>query len=85
VASVIVRSNRKTGPKFLNCIDPVKKVLAEESQLEQRLREIAHVAQIDWPVTRLETKHQYKNKEKKRYCHDEHYLNRREGGKSFHG
>jgi hypothetical protein len=58
--------NLKTGLKFLTSIDPVMKALAKESHLEQKLKRIAQMARIEWPIQNIAEIDRYRAGERRR-------------------
>jgi hypothetical protein len=56
----------RTGLKFMNSADPVMRALAKESKLEQRLRDVAQMARIGWPIQNTAVIDAYKAREKKK-------------------
>lgn len=50
----------------MDSADPVMRALAKESRLEQRLRDIAQMARIGWPILNIAAIDLYKAREKKK-------------------
>jgi hypothetical protein len=62
--TMAVSTSLKTGLKFMNSSDPVTRALVKESKLEQRLKEVAQMARIRWPIQNMAEIDAYKTREK---------------------